>query len=287
MKHNRILITGAASGLGKALALCWAKHASQSNVEAKICVADIHDERGAETLDALKALGASAMYCHCDITASDDIARVRQQLIEEWGGVDVIINNAGVATGGSLASEPMSQWKWIFDINLFGMVQICQQFVGDFKRQGRGQIINIASQAGITPIPLMSSYNAVKGAVVSFSETLRLELAHDNINVSVVCPSFFKTNLDESMRSTEASSKQIIHKLFEKADMTAAQVAEVIYQQAAKNKFLIITHKQGRIAYLMKKLLPLDTYLKRVIKATTGVVQRSKKANAEVEQTNV
>ena len=284
MTIERVLITGGATGLGKALAFSWLKHGQAEQKQVKICIADIHDERGEETVAALQQAGAEAMYCHCDIRNVDEIKQVQAKIHEAWHGLDVVMNNAGVATGGSFASEPLSQWQWVFDINLFGMVQVSQVFLDDFKKQGSGKIINIASQAGITPIPMMASYNSVKSAVVGLSETLKLELANDNIDVHVVCPSFFKTHLGESLRSTEASPKIMVDRVFEKAQMTAEQVADSVYKQQKKGKFLILTHKEGRLAYMMKKWLPFDTYLNRVIKATSKLVKSSIVANEKAKK---
>lgn len=275
---TRLLITGGATGFGKAMALCWAKHHQSSNTPLRICIADIHQERGQETVNELKALGAEALFSECDITNIGQIKSTQALLMREWQGVDIVINNAGVATGGSLKSESLEQWQWVFNINLFGMVQVSQVFVDVFREQGHGYFINVASQAGVTPVPLMGSYNAVKAAVVSFSETMKLELASDNIDVSVVCPSFFKTHLNESMKTSEPIMKESVNRLFAKAEMTAEQVAHSVYQQAQDKRFLILTHKQGKLAYLMKKFLPFNTYLNRVIASTAKMVSRAKQA---------
>ena len=274
---KRLLITGGATGLGKALAMCWAQHAQQQAIDLKICIADINEERGKETEAQLNQLGVAAFYQHCDITQLSDIHALQTAIKDRWQGVDIVINNAGVATGGSLTSEPLSQWKWVFDINLFGMVQMCQVFVEDFRAQGSGHFINIASQAGITPIPLMSSYNAVKSAVVAFSETLRLELAMDNIDVSVVCPSFFKTHLDESLEKSDPMAKEMVRYFFSKAQVTAQDVAEYVYQHANKGRFMIVTHKEGRRAFNMKRFLPNKWYLNQVAKATRKLVLKARK----------
>lgn len=280
---TRVLITGGATGFGKALALCWAKHYQKANKKLCICIADIHEERALETMADLKALGANVLFSVCDITDIKQIRATQVLLDEHWQGIDVVINNAGVATGGSLKSETIEQWQWVFNINLFGMVQVSQVFVDSFRSQGHGYFINIASQAGVTPVPLMGSYNAVKAAVVSFSETMKLELASDNIDVSVVCPSFFKTHLNESMRTNEPVMKESVNRLFAKADMSADQVAESVYQQQKTRPFLMLTHKQGRTAYFMKKFLPLNIYINRVIAATNKMVVRAKQASQKTE----
>lgn len=264
---TRLLITGGATGLGKALALTWGQQQPQVN----ICIADINQARGEETVSKLRDLGVQAFYCHCDITQQQDIDALREALLENFQGVDIIINNAGVAAGGSLKGENIEQWRWVLDINLLGMVRVSQSFYEDFKTQGHGYFINIASQAGLTPIPFMSSYNAVKSAVIGLSETMKLELAFDNIDVSVVCPSFFKTNLDESMRTSEPAITKMMARAFEKSAMSAEQVALTIYQQAQKRRFLILTHKQGKQAFLMKKLMPSAMYIKRMLKLTQSM----------------
>ena len=264
----RILITGGATGLGQAIALKWAEKWVNKNKDISICIADINQERGDETVDMLSAQGASAFYVHCDITSDNDVKTLAQTIETRWGGVDYVFNNAGVATGGSLLDETIDQWQWVFDINVLGMVRVSRALLPLMRKQCSGYFINVASQAGLTPIPYMGSYNSVKAAVVSFSETMKLELAPDNINVSVVCPSFFKTNLDESMRSNNPASHKMINKFFAKADMTKEEEAESIYQQVSQGKFLILTHKLGKRAFLLKKLLPTQRYISNMLNQT-------------------
>ena len=264
----RVLITGGATGLGQAIALKWAGKWAGKDEGLDICIADINQERGDETVNALSAQGANAFYIHCDITSENDVQTLANTLENRWGGVDTVFNNAGVASGGSLLDESIEQWQWVFDINVLGMVRVSRALLPLMREQGGGYFINIASQAGLTPIPYMGSYNAVKAAVVSFSETMKLELAPDNIDVSVVCPSFFKTNLDESMRSSNPASHKMLDKFFAKADMTEEDVAESIFQQVDKKQFLILTHKLGKRAFLLKKLLPTQRYIKNMLNQT-------------------
>jgi NADP-dependent 3-hydroxy acid dehydrogenase YdfG len=237
----------------------------------KVCIADIHEQRGQETLALLTEKGTEAFYQTCDITQDDDVANLVTAIEARWGGVDVVFNNAGVASGGSLSDESIAQWKWIFDINLLGMVRVSKAMLPLFKAQRSGYFVNIASQAGLTPIPYMNSYNAVKAAVVSLSETMKLELAPDNIDVSVVCPSFFKTNLDESMRSDNPAMHKMMARFFKKADMTKEEVAQSICDQVAQKRFLILTHKLGKRAFLMKKLLPTQMYINNMLKQTKAM----------------
>ena len=275
----RILITGGATGLGQAIALKWAEKWVNKDKDISICIADINQERGDKTVDMLCAQGANAFYVHCDITSDNDVKTLAQIIETHWGGVDYVFNNAGVATGGSLLDETIDQWQWVFNINVLGMVRVSRALLPLMRKQGSGYFINVASQAGLTPIPYMGSYNSVKAAVVSFSETMKLELAPDNINVSVVCPSFFKTNLDESMRSNNPASHKMINKFFAKADMTKEEVAESIYQQVGQGKFLILTHKLGKRAFLLKKLLPTQRYISNMLNQTRTMKRAMEKHN--------
>lgn len=261
-QSQNVVVTGAASGLGKALALKWASQ------QAEVCVADINKPAGEQVCQEIQALGGKAFFVPCDITNTDSITALVQVLNERWQHIDVLINNAGVASADKIEVEPILQWRWVMEINLFGIVNMCQQFVPIFKQQGVGSIVNVASQAGLTPIPFMSSYNASKAAVVSLSETLRIELADDNINVSVLCPGFFKTNLGSSLRTQLPTMEKLLGKLFDKSPINATQVADIAYQGESKKQFLLLTHQQGKRLYQLKRLLPLHWYFKLVLKQT-------------------
>jgi NAD(P)-dependent dehydrogenase (short-subunit alcohol dehydrogenase family) len=267
---KNVLITGGASGLGEALALHYAKQ----NFE--VCIADLNSERGNNVVAAMTRSGAKAFFLSCDITKEADIEILKQQLQSRWDKVDVLVNNAGVATGGALEFEDIEQWEWVFNINVLGMVRMCRAFVPFMKQHGGGKIVNIASQAGITPAPFMGSYNVSKAAVVSFSETMHLELADNNIHVSVACPGFFSTNLDETMRSKQPGVAKLVSKMLHSySHITAAQVAEVIYQDSENLKFMTITHKDGRSAFRMKRWLTPMRYLAMMKKQLKNFKPRS------------
>jgi NAD(P)-dependent dehydrogenase (short-subunit alcohol dehydrogenase family) len=254
--NKNVLITGGASGLGEALAHHYAQQ------KFAVCIADLNAQRAQQVVDSITKAGGEAFYLPCDITKETDIEKLKESLQSRWQKVDVLVNNAGVATGGALEFEDIEQWDWVLNINVLGMVRMCRTFVPMMKQQGGGKIVNIASQAGITPAPMMGSYNASKAAVVSFSETMHLELADDNIHVSVACPGFFSTNLDESLRSKQPGVAKLVSKMLHKSsDITAAQVAAAIYQDSHNKKFMTITHKDGRMAFRLKRWLPAMGYL--------------------------
>jgi NAD(P)-dependent dehydrogenase (short-subunit alcohol dehydrogenase family) len=251
---RRVFITGGASGLGRALAERYARAGAQ------VCIGDIHDERGAQTVAALKATATDVRYLRCDVTSEADLVAVRDELEQAWGGVDIVVNNAGVAQAGAIDAVSIADWRWIIEINLLGVVRGCHAFTPMFKRQGSGHFVNVASMAGLLDVPLMSSYNATKAAVVSLSETLQNELAEHGIGVTVLCPSFVQTNLAETMRTPDPALRQRVIRLLSRGRITAEQVADQVFDAVETGRFYVLTHAEARRAWLLKRLLPRSLY---------------------------
>jgi NAD(P)-dependent dehydrogenase (short-subunit alcohol dehydrogenase family) len=253
--RQRIFITGGASGLGRELALRFAR------AGWRVCIADLHDDRGAETA---ATLGPGGEYLRCDVTREEDLLAAAQRLEARWGGVDVVVNNAGVADAGAIEEIPLDAWRWILDVNLLGVVRGCRVFTPLFKRQGHGHFVNVASMAGLLDAPNMASYNASKAAVVSLSETLQNELAGDGIGVTLVCPGFFKTRLADSLRTQDPGLRSALEGLFDRSPVSAAQIAELVYRAVESGDFYVLPHPEGRTAWLLKRLLPRRLY-RRVV----------------------
>ncbi len=251
---GRIFITGGASGLGRALAERFAQ------AGWKVCIGDVNEARGQETQKALAARSPDALFLRCDVTREEALASVATTLEARWGGVDVLVNNAGVAGAGAIEDVSLADWQWILDINLLGVVRGCRVFTPLFKRQGRGHIVNVASMAGLLDVPLMSSYNATKAAVVSLSETLQNELADAGIGVTVLCPSFFKTNLAESLRTGDESLRTAMGHLLERSPLTAEAIADQTFHAVQRGDFYVLPHASGRVAWRLKRLLPRGPY---------------------------
>lgn len=261
---ERIFVTGGASGLGRAIAQRFARDG------ARVCIGDVNDERMKETT-ALLPPSSDAFSLRCDVTRDEDLAAARDALVTRWGGVDVVVNNAGVAQAGAIESTSIDDWRWIIDINLLGVVRGCRTFTPLFKEQRRGHFVNVASMAGLLDVPYMSSYNATKAAVVSLSETLQNELHDDGIGVSVVCPSFFQTNLTESLRTTDPGFRTTMAKLLAKSAITAEDVADDVFRAVKTKTFYVLSHREGRAAWTMKRLLPRRLYATVIRKQTAGM----------------
>lgn len=270
---KNILISGAGSGLGKALALRYAADGDE------VCVVDLNAEAGNAVADLIISKGGNAFFMQGDITQQANVDELVTKLGERWQGLDVLINNAGVATAGMLETESIEQWQWVLDINVLGHVRMTKAFLPLLKNStllNRGAaIINIASQAGLTSAPGMGSYCATKAAMVSISETFHLELAHDGIHVAVVCPAFFNTNLNQSLRSGDAGMQSVVTKLIKKSGVSADDIAEQVFASVKAGKYMIITHADGLKAYRMKRFLPIERYLSFVKKRTKRFVKKS------------
>ncbi len=259
----RVFVTGGASGLGRALAERWAREG------ARVCIGDVNEARGAETLAHLRTTAAADTdFVRCDVTRDEDVEAARDRLVERWGGVDVVINNAGVAGAGAIEDVTMDDWRWIVEINLLGVVRGCRVFTPVFKRQRAGHFVNVASMAGFMDVPMMSSYNASKAAVISLSETLQIELAGWGIGVTVACPSFFQTNLAESLRATEPRLRAITEHLLARPGLSAADVADRVYAGVRRGDLYVLPHVEGRRALLLKRLLPRRLYASMLRKQT-------------------
>ncbi len=270
MTQARIFITGGASGLGRALAERYAQ------AGWRVLIGDLNEERLAETVAAIGAAGGSIAQRVCDVRSEDELEAAAAWLDAQWGGVDVVVNNAGVAMAGGIADLPIDDWRWIIDINLLGLVRGCKVFTPRFRRQGRGHFVNISSMAGLVHPPLMSAYCATKAAVVALSESLAVELAADHIDVSVVCPAFFKTNLAESMRTPDAKLDKSTRRLVEKARRGAPEIAGLVFEGVERKDFHILTHPEGRVAWMVKRLTPFAAYRRFMSKSADIMLAKGK-----------
>jgi len=252
--NKRVVITGAGSGLGQTLAVDF------GTLGWKVAVSDIDMDRAEETVKKVNAAGGQALAIHCDVARADDVERLARQVTLEWGGADVVVNNAGVPSIGFVEKIPMEDWKWIIDINLLGVIHGCKTFIPIFKQQGGGHIVNIASSAGICSLAEMGPYNVTKAGVISLSETLRVELTGENIGVSVVCPTFFKTNLMDQARYTDKHQLDMANAFFEKALCSAGDVSRDIIRSIAGNRLYVITQIDARFYWWVKRLMPRTFY---------------------------
>ncbi len=249
-KNQVMVITGAASGLGEALALAAAR------IGYHIAVVDVQDEAGSEVVEAIKQLDVDAAYFHCDVSRSEALLVLKDQVIEHFGYVDVMVNNAGVGSQGNLETTTEAEWDRQWQINLMGVVRGCQAFIPELRKRSNASIVNVASFAAIALAPGVASYNVVKAGVYALSETLRCELAADNIGVSVVCPAFFQTKLTDSMLGTDEKIKSQINRWMQNSKYTADDVAQMILNAIKNQQFMVLCDSQTKWQYRISRWFP-------------------------------
>lgn len=251
--QNRMMITGAGSGLGREIALRWARDGWN------LALSDVNEAGLAETLAMVREAGGDGFTQRCDVRDYSQLTALAQACEEKFGGIDVIVNNAGVASGGFFADLSLEDWDWQIAINLMGVVKGCKAFL-PLLEKSKGKIVNIASMAALMQGPGMSNYNVAKAGVVALSESLLIELRQQEVGVHVVCPSFFQTNLLDSFRGPTPAMKAQVGKLLESSPISAADIAEYIHAEVAKGSFLILPHEMGRMAWAMKQKNPQLLY---------------------------
>ena len=246
---KRAFITGAGSGLGRAIATEFAAAGWQ------LGLFDLSAPRLAEADAALCSAGAVTFTYAGDVANEAVVASSVADFVQRAGGLDVMINNAGVAVAGPVEGIPPADWRWATDINLFGVVWGCQAAVPHLRAAGSGLVLNVASSAGFAAAPQMSAYNATKAAVISLTETLAAELEGSGVQASVAMPGFFSTHLLSTMRAPP-DQRAMARRIMESSGEDATSAARAILGAAADGKLHIVWPDKYRLAWRLKRLFP-------------------------------
>jgi NAD(P)-dependent dehydrogenase (short-subunit alcohol dehydrogenase family) len=237
--RQTVLITGASSGLGAALAARYAARGDQ------VLLTDLNPPAQPPP---------NSLFRRLDITSPHDWNDAMAWMREEVGHLDMLINNAGVAAGGRIDAVDVTQWRRALDINVLGAVNGCQAVTPLMKALRRGHIVSIASLAGLVHPPAMGAYNVSKAAVVALSETLRHELHSWGIDISVVCPSFFRSALATSLSGDDPLTDAVAAKLISRAARDADQIAARAIAGIDRRRFLILPDRPAVVASWTKRL---------------------------------
>jgi glucose 1-dehydrogenase len=190
------VVTGAGGGIGAAVALELARHG------AHVAVLDINADGAAATADEITALGAEAVAATVDTTSADQIAAAHEQVMQRWGTVDVLVNNAGIGGSQPLSQVSIADWRRVLDVNLTGYLMCAQQFGPVMTDKGAGAVIHIASVCGQVPLVNAGAYSPSKAAVLMLSRTLAVEWGPHGVRSNSVSPGMTRTPMTEAVYQT-------------------------------------------------------------------------------------
>ena len=254
LKNKTAAVTGAASGIGRMLAVNLAKEGCH------LALADINAPALEETAK-LAGNGVKVTTHRVDVSRREEVFRYADDAAGHHGGVDLIINNAGVALGDFLETVPLEDFEWLMGINFWGVVYGTMAFLPYLKKRPEGHIVNISSINGIMPNPNNGPYCAAKFAVKGYTETLAQEMHGSSIRVSCVHPGGIKTNIARNGRVNRAMFELTREKavnLYEEAlfRTTADDAARIIISGVKRNKRRIMVGADAKVLDLLTRFFP-------------------------------
>ena len=199
------IVTGASRGIGETIAQTLAK------AGAKVAIASRKQEDLQAVADEIKAAGGEAVAIACHTGKREQVQALVQQVLETWGRVDIVVNNAATNPHfGPLITSEEWQWDKTFEVNIKGYFWLAQAAIPAMEQQGGGSIINVASVAGLNPGTAMGVYSVSKAAVIAMTKQLAQELGHANIRVNALAPGLIKTKFSSALWSNEDINNKIL-----------------------------------------------------------------------------
>jgi NAD(P)-dependent dehydrogenase (short-subunit alcohol dehydrogenase family) len=246
--NKTVAITGATGGMGRALCRRFGQ------AGAKIALLDLHLEALETFARELGAAGIQALALPCDVTDEQACRAAMQKVVEKFGGIEMLINNAGITHRSAFAKTQVRVFRQVMEVNFFGALH-CTQAALPALLASRGMIIVMSSIAGFSPLFGRSGYSASKHALHGLFESLRTELSDKGVRVMMVCPGFTATNIEKS--ALDGDGRPTTHPRSTTGKIaTPEEVAEAIYRAAAKNKRLLVLSRVGKLAHLVSKFFP-------------------------------
>ncbi|HWJ09554.1 MAG TPA: SDR family NAD(P)-dependent oxidoreductase [Nocardioides sp.] len=251
-KHADAVVTGAGSGIGRAFARELARRGG------RVVCADLDETAAKETVAGIASAGGEALAVTTDVA---DVAQVQALHDTALDWLDraprLVVNNAGIGAGGRVVGEAsLADWQRTLGVNLWGVINGCHVFVPALRQAGRGGgVINVASAAGFTAAPRMAAYNVSKAGVVSLSETLAAELAGTGIAVTVLCPTFVKTNIFDG-ELIDPGAAGMARRLARITGFSADRVARTTLDAHDKGRLYVVPQLDAQLLWRTKRLLP-------------------------------
>lgn len=218
LKNKVAVITGGAMGIGEATARLFAAEG------ATVVIGDIADEAAQKVMESLTPSGSQGAYYHVDVRQPAQVEALISGAVDSFGGLDILINNAGVALAKSTTETTFEEWERIIGINLTGVWLCARAAIPMMLQRGGGAIVNVASNAGLVGFPNLAAYCASKGGLVQLTKAMALDCAPHHIRVNAICPGHTRTPMGDSFVAAQADP------------------------QAFVNEFINVQHPIGRMA---------------------------------------
>ena len=248
MKDKVVIITGATSGIGKALVYEFARSGS------KIVIGARNYELLSQIADDIKQHGGEALYVQTDVSIESDCRNLILTAIDNYGKIDILINNAGISMRALFEFTEIKVLNHIMDVNFWGTVY-ATKYALPFILEQKGSIVGVSSIAGMKGLPARTGYSASKFAMSGFLEALRIENLKKGLHVLVAFPGFTSSNIRNNSLcgswTQQAESPRDENKM-----MTAEEVAKHIYKAVVKRKNKIVLTSQGKLVYAINKVFP-------------------------------
>lgn len=264
-RDARAVVTGAGSGIGRAFALELARRGGQ------VICADINRDRAQETADLIRHQGIGLAFpAVVDVSRTSDLQRLFAYTTEVFAEpVSLVINNAGVGIGGKPVGQiGVDDWQWALGINLWGMVHGSELAVPQLQSAGRpAGLINVASAAAFSAAPGMAAYNVGKAGVLALSETIAAEVRGSNVKVTVLCPTFVKTNVGTDGRITDEAGK-IVDLAMRWIGYSPERVARMALDANDRGRLYVVPQPDAKAIWSLKRHFP------RTYGAGAGIINR-------------
>ena len=244
---RRAFITGAGSGLGAAMARLLAADGWI------IGAVDVREEPAQEIAAEITRLGGKALPYSFDVTDRVAYKDAVAHFLDAAGGVDLVVNNAGVTSHGLVGEGDLEHWDWLLGINLTGVMNGCHFFASTVRAQRSGHFINTSSAAGFVPVPRLAAYCTAKAGVRMLSEVLHNEMHEHGVGVTILMPEFFRTNLIDRFRGTDQERARYI---LAHSKYTAEEVARRALDGAARNELHVVFGKNANLAWRLLRWFP-------------------------------
>jgi NAD(P)-dependent dehydrogenase (short-subunit alcohol dehydrogenase family) len=248
-KDKIAIVTGGASGIGRALCNEMGRRGTT------VIVADINIEGAQQVASSITATGGQGHPVHLDICQPEDIKKLIDETVSGHGRLDYTFNNAGIGIAGEVRDMNLQHWQRILDVNLWGVIYGTTSAYQVMIKQGFGHIVNIASLAGLIPIPMVTAYATTKYGVVGLSTSLRAEAAGLGVKVSVVCLGLIQTDICDAATVLHVGREEVLARTpFKMRDATCA--ARAILRGVSRNKAVITMPFYVRFFWWLYRLHP-------------------------------